>query len=438
MRKRPLGRFGRIATSLVSTALLGLGLTAPARAGDAPAPAGTDTVQILDAAKSGDLSVTVRGAGDSRVKFTIRNKTSKRLNVVIPPGLVAASSTGQGGFQSMGLGVPTSNLGGFGAFRGNRPDAAGFRSMPTTASAPEGLAISPGQTIEVPVPSVCLNFGMPTPTAKNVFDLKDVDSYSPDARVRRALKSLATLGTSQTVAQAAMWHVCNGMSYDQLARQDVISFNAHELAQAARFVDALDASSTELVDPAYFQIGRLLLSLHGEGPSGKDAKRIAADLDGIRMMGLPIKLVTDIDGIEARPGTTMLSATILAGKATGTTTRVTVRVASATGDWTILGRYDVRSTSSLGEMTAANLAADLGRGAARAFVKVTPVRRVPGTTTVKITNRLPMTIASLTLKTGKAGDAVQVDAIGIGPARSASVGVPAASAVVDMVELNGL
>ena len=437
MRKRPLGRFGRMATSLVSTALLGLGLSAPAPAGDAPAPAETETVQILDAAKSGDLNVTVRGAGESRVKFTIQNKTSKRLNVVIPPGLVAASATGQG-FQSMGLGMPTANLGSFGAFRGNRADAAGFRSMPTTASTPEGLAVSPGQTIEVPVPSVCLNFGLPTPTAKNVFDLKDVESYSPDARVRRALKSLATLGTSQTVAQAAMWHVCNGMSYDQLARQDVVSFNAHELAQAARFIEALDTSSSELVDPAYFQSGRLLLTLHGEGLSGKDAKRIAADLDGVRMMGLPIKLVTDLDGVEARPGTTLLSATILASKPGGTTTRVAVRVASAGGEWVALGHFDVRSAPSISELTAAGLAADLGRGAAKAFVTVTPVRRVPGTTTVKITNRLPMTIANLTLKTGKAGDAVQVDAVGIGPARSATVGVPAASAVVDTVELNGL
>jgi len=49
--------------------------------------------------------------------------------------------------------------------------------------------------------------------------------------------------------------------------------------------------------------------------------------------------------------------------------------------------------------------------------------------TVKITNRLPMTIANLTLKAGKAGDAVRLDAMGIGPARSATAGIPAASAV---------
>ena len=47
MRKRPLGRFGRMATSLVSTALLGLGLSAHARAGDAPTAPETETVQAV-------------------------------------------------------------------------------------------------------------------------------------------------------------------------------------------------------------------------------------------------------------------------------------------------------------------------------------------------------------------------------------------------------
>ena len=440
MRKRPLGRFGRMATRLVSAALVGLGLSAYGRAGDAApsAPAETQTVQILDAAKNGDLDVTVRGAGESRVKFTIQNKTSKRFNVVIPPGLVAASATGQGGFQSMGLGVPTANLGGFGAFRNQRADTAGFRSMPSVSPAPEGLAVSPNQTIEVSVPSVCLNFGLPTPTARNVFTLKDVETYSPDTRVRRALKSLSTVGTSQTVAQAAMWHVCNGMSFDQIARQNVIAFNPHELAQASRFVEALDSSSTDVVDPAYFQSGRLLVRLHGDGLTGKDAKRISNDLDGAVMMGLPIKLVTDLDSLEARPGTLLVNAALLTSKPSGTTTRVTVRVGTATGEWETLGHFDVRSASSVGALTAAELVADLGRGAAKAFVTVAPVRRVPGTTTIKITNRLPMTIANLTLKTGKAGDVVRLDAVGIGPVRSASTGIPAASAAIEAVELNGL
>ena len=49
-----------------------------------------------------------------------------------------------------------------------------------------------------------------------------------------------------------------------------------------------------------------------------------------------------------------------------------------------------------------------------------------------------MTIANLSLKAGKAGDVVAVDAIGIGTARSANTTVSAATASIDSVELNGL
>src|SRR3954451_13423313 len=143
MRMRHLGRLRASALGLLSSAALALGLASPSLAGEAPVA--SETVQILDAAKSGDLAVTVRGSGDDRVKFTIENRSSRRLNVIIPPGLVAASGAGQG-FQSMGLGVPNANPGGFGAFR-SAGAAEGFRSVPVSAPVIDGVGVSPGQTV---------------------------------------------------------------------------------------------------------------------------------------------------------------------------------------------------------------------------------------------------------------------------------------------------
>ncbi|MDB5349789.1 MAG: hypothetical protein JWN86_1036 [Planctomycetota bacterium] len=431
---RHLGRFRASASGLLSFAVVAFGLAGSIKAGDAPAA--SDTVQILDATKAGELAVTVRGAGDDHVKFTIQNKSARRLNVVIPPGLVAASSAGQG-FQSMGLGVPTSNPGGFGAFRSGR-DGQGFRSIPAVAPSLDGIGVSPGQTIELPVPSVCLNFGLPTPTAKNVFELVDVETFTPDVRVRKALKSLATLGTSQGVAQATMWNVCNGMSFGQIGAQSVKPINSHELAQAARFVEALDLASSDLVDANYFQQGRILLRVGGTGPFAKDARRLVGELEGTRMMGLPIQVVESLDGVNARPGTIFLSAAIVASKPGHTTLKVSVRSTTATGEWRSLGQFDVASDSAVSDLKADALASDVGRAMARTYVSVVPVRRTPGTTTVRVTNRLPMTIANVTLKAGKAGDPVTLQGLGIGPVRSATAPIPAATAVVDSVELNGL
>src|SRR5947209_2080925 len=75
------------------------------------ADAVTETVGVLEARRAGDLAVEVRGQGQDRVRIALRNTSSKRLNVVLPPGLVASNAAGQGrggagggGFQSMGLG----------------------------------------------------------------------------------------------------------------------------------------------------------------------------------------------------------------------------------------------------------------------------------------------------------------------------------------------
>ena len=55
-----------------------------------------ETVKVLEAEKAGTLAVEVRGQGQDRVRVTLKNTSTRRLNVVLPPGLVASSSIGQG------------------------------------------------------------------------------------------------------------------------------------------------------------------------------------------------------------------------------------------------------------------------------------------------------------------------------------------------------
>jgi len=266
---------------------------------DEPAPRDvpvTQTVKIVDAKQAGDLALELRGQGQDRVRMVLKNTSAKRLNVVLPAGLVAASTAGQGGFQSMGLGTPTNEPGAFGAFRQVPPDA-GFRSIPVTDNARFGesahaITVPVGQTVEIAIPAVCLNYGMPTPTARDKFELMDVDDYSHDPRVRKALRSLATLGTSQGVAQAAMWRVCNNVPFEFLAVQKSKYVNVHEVALAARFVAALDASGeSELVDPSYLTEARILVDVQGEGILAREADRLAGAMDGLRLMGLPVRVV---------------------------------------------------------------------------------------------------------------------------------------------------
>jgi hypothetical protein len=416
--------------------VLGL-IAAPGRAGE-PAASDAGSVRILDAQKAGLVQVEARGQGEDHVQVRIHNSTDRRLRVVLPAGLVAAAAASQG-FQSMGLGTPTRTAGSFGGGAGG---GTGFRSVPADGGPSDaGIAVPAGKDVTVSLPSVCLNFGIPTPTPRDRFVLMDVDDYTPDARARKALRSLAALGTSQKVAQAVAWHVFNGMTLNQLARQLGQRFNPHELTVAARFIQALDVSGpSDLVEPAYFQQGRVFVRVRGEGSLGKDAVRLAQELDGQTLGGLPIRVVDETPDEQAGPSALLLNVTLASSSATATRGRVQAGYRALDGSWRPLGQAPCAVERPATELDGPGLAAALDTTLARNFVSAKVVRKGNGTTTVRLENRLPFTVASASLRTTKDADGgtVELPGLGLGPARSTVAIVPAAGGVVEHVEFNGL
>ena len=433
----------------------------PAAAGEPaePLPAAessrAETVKILDAKKAGDLSVDLRGHGQSVVTMTIKNTTARRLNVVLPPGLVAASGVGQaggaggagGGLQSMGLGAPGNRPGGFGQFGGNNgANAPGFRSVDVAGGLSlSSLTVPAGKSVEVEMPAVCLNFGLPSPTPKDALSLVDVDDYSRDHRVRRALRSLATLGTSQGTAQAAMWSVCNGVPFETMLGQGDKVVNRHEVALASRFIEALDgtSSSSDLVDPAYLTEARVFVTVVGEPGAEKDAQRIGNELEGLRVLGLPARVSAAADLPKASGPALHMLVTLADTKAGETSARVAVRYASGLGkssEWLPLGGAAFRETSAVSAIKGADVAKSLDHAVASAFVTARPARKAVGSTAIRIENRLPFSLASVTLKAGTSAGAPPVTfaGMGVGPVRNGVVSIQAPNATVDRVELNGL
>jgi hypothetical protein len=52
---------------------------------------------LLDAMRSGAISVDAQGQGDGNMNLIVTNQTKRKLRVVLPPGLVASGATGQFG-----------------------------------------------------------------------------------------------------------------------------------------------------------------------------------------------------------------------------------------------------------------------------------------------------------------------------------------------------
>jgi hypothetical protein len=415
----------------------------------APAGLATETVDLLEGRNAGDLEVVARGHGQDRVHLSIRNRSSHRLNVVIPPGLVAASSLAQPGggggrgLQSMGLGSVSNREGAFGDFRGTT-SPGGLQSVAARNEAISSqVAVPVGETVELNIPGVCLNYGLPSPTPRHTFRLVDVNEYSANPRVRRALRSLATYGTSHGVAQAAMWRVCNDLSFELMAEQTGKVMNAHEIALAARFVEALDApaGSGDLVDPATLSQSRVFVQVRGQGSLAAEAKRLRSQLEGLHVLGLPIQ-ITDSEELPSALAPALFLNVVLTDAKTGETRGAVVVSSCGAGDaWLPLGKVPFRENSSVSVLDGATLSKLVDRAVASAFVTVKPARRTLGSTTLKVENRLPFTVSNLVVKAGSSSGSPSVPftGVGVGPARSALLPIQAATAsLVEHVELNGL
>ncbi len=399
----------------------------------------SETVDLLKASKAGDLEVLAHGQGQDRVRMTIRNTTSRRLNVIIPPGMIAASKLAQGGgagggrgMQSIGLGSVTNREGAFGDFRGEGA-VAGLRSVPpTTDAATRSVAVPAKETIDVTVPGVCLNYGLPAPTGRDTLVLMDVDTYTTDARVRKALRSLATLGTSHGVAQAVMWRICNDLSFEQMTEQSAGKvMNVHEIALASRFVEALEESKgSQLVEQGSLTESRIFLQVEGEGTLAREAQRLQGQLEGLHVMGMPLKVI-ETETLPATSAPALALKVILTEAKTGETRgRILVTACAESNAWSPFGKVAFRENSSISVIDGPTLSRSIDRALAGAFVSIKPARRTVGSTTLKLENRLPFTISNVVVRAGNSSGAPSVpfQGIGVGPARSGLLPIQAATA----------
>ncbi len=254
------------------------------------------------------------------------------------------------------------------------------------------VTVPVGQTVDVSIPAVCLNFGAPTPTPKNRFRLVDVDDYSSDARVRKSLRALATLGTSQGMAQATMWRICNNISFDEMLNRGDKVINPFEVALAARFVKAVD-SGADLADTGS---ARLFVSIAGDANAAKDVARLAKELEGSRILGLPIVVLNRGDVPRATAPVIHLGVTLAAGDSHETRGKVVVQVSEGieTQNWSTVGTARFDEQAMLDGFDSASLARAIDRAVGSTFVTARVAKRSANGTTLEIRNRLPFTVAS--------------------------------------------
>lgn len=189
------------------------------KSASAPAPVG-----MFEAMKAGQLEVQYIPIDESRqAKLLFKNKTKEPLSLKLPPNFGAAPILAQfgGGLGGGGLG---GQQGGQGQNQqaGGGLGGGGFGGGGGIGGGGGGLFnIAPEKVGEIVVATVCLEHGKLEPSKHIAYEVKPLSECTTKPGVAEAIALLHDGKTNQKIAQAAVWHLANGLTWDQLASKKV-------------------------------------------------------------------------------------------------------------------------------------------------------------------------------------------------------------------------
>jgi len=175
-------------------------------------------VEFFEAIKAGDIAVKLIPKDAKEANVIIENKAKQPLEIKLPdafagvPVLAQFGGMGGGGMGGMGMG------GGF-------------------------FSVGPDKVGKIKVTTVCLEHGKQDPNPRIPYEIRPIETFTQDQRVIEVCKMLGRGELAQNVAQAAAWHLGNGLTWDELAAKDRVKlsngytekfFSAQELTVAAR------------------------------------------------------------------------------------------------------------------------------------------------------------------------------------------------------------
>jgi hypothetical protein len=198
-------------------------------------------VALFDAIEAGTIETSVIAKDSHEANLFVTNKSNAPVTVQLPKAVVAVQVLKQllgpmnrignngpgmqagnmpGGAQSLGMG-PMNNMGnnfgnngpgGFNNFQGN-----GFNNIGNGNFLPGGFfTVPPQKTAQVPMMGVCLAHGKPDPSPRMTYKLVKLEEYTSDPALQEMLKRFGSGETDLQSAQAAVWHLTDKMSWDDL------------------------------------------------------------------------------------------------------------------------------------------------------------------------------------------------------------------------------
>ena len=179
-------------------------------------------VELFDAIKSGDINVKFIARNSREAKVMVKNNTKEALSVKLPevfagvPVLAQGGRIGGGGNRNRG-----------GNSRGNNQNSqnqgvgGGFGGGGGGFGGGGAFSVPPERVGEIEVTTVCLEHGKKEPRTQVAYEIRPLDSFTKKPEVHELMKMMTSGEFSQRAAQAAAWHMMDGMTWEQLANKRI-------------------------------------------------------------------------------------------------------------------------------------------------------------------------------------------------------------------------
>jgi hypothetical protein len=231
------------------------------------------TVDLFEGMESGEISAVMFLKDSTEGTMTIANKSDKPLTIKLPEALAGvpvlaqrrggaggAGGIGGAGGGNGGMGGGMQGMGG-GMMGGGMMGGMGGRGGMGMGGM---FNIAPDKVQKIKIAAVCLDHGRPDPNPRVPYQPIPIASYAKNPVIAELIKMMCRGQLDQHAAQAAAWHIQNGLTWEQLAQKIGIKhidgrkepyFTPDQLQRAfaatRRAQELIDKAAPEKSEPSY-------------------------------------------------------------------------------------------------------------------------------------------------------------------------------------------
>ena len=239
-----------------------------------------DTVEMFAALKAGQIDVKLVPKDATQATVIVENKTDRPLRVKMPEAFAGVPVLAQAG-RNVGVGGGAGGFGNQGGLGGgnnqnnnqqNQSFGGGMGGMGGMMGGMGGMGgmgmggmggmfnVPPEKVVKAKVATVCLEHGKSDPNPRVAYEIRDIKEVTHDSRVVDLCKLLGYGKLNQSTAQAAAWHLTDGLSWQELVSKVKMThldgtfelyFNRGQILQAQQVVGFVTAQAeqTKTVSP---------------------------------------------------------------------------------------------------------------------------------------------------------------------------------------------